>query len=128
MTDFASIKHVKHTRKPHTCLFCGRVIDVGESAKSVFCKRYGDHSGYYLCDWCGANMSTILDGESEFSPGDFYSYVYDALCPMLPCPVCGDADCVEFDCDTKTEKVNLKCDDCKSEWALDLNQVLGLEV
>ena len=114
---FVGDKFVKRTRKPHTCEFCGRVIDVGESALNCFCVDGSDVHGYYLCGWCMSNMSSVTD-EQEFIPGELYEHVLNAL-DRPKCESCGNDD-IDIDLNTKCGNVILKCNECANIWQIDL--------
>jgi len=97
---FVDTKFVKRTRKPHNCEFCGRVIDIGESALDCFCVADGDANSYYMCGWCMSNMSRVTD-EQEFTYGELYDHVQDAL-DSPECESCGNDD-IDIELNTMCE-------------------------
>jgi hypothetical protein len=124
---------IKRTRKPHTCEFCERVIDIGESAQKVFCADRDEAWSHYLCDWCAEHISDVLDGENEHTRGDLHEYVNDVV--LCECPNCGDTD-YDMELDTRRGKVILSCNSymedsrdtpCDHKWEISLDAVFGWE-
>lgn len=60
--EFCNIIHVKKTRKPHTCAFCGRVIPSGSTDILNWSGKWeGDFQNSYACNWCEDNQSRLVD-------------------------------------------------------------------
>ena len=112
-------KEIKHTRKPHVCEFCERIIEVGECAKSMFYVDEMAHYNIYLCDWCAKNINDIVEGEWGF--GELFESVHDALGRQI-CEFCNGKD-TEFELDTKRGVVVIKCNNfkCAESWEIELD-------
>jgi hypothetical protein len=59
---FCTTKHVKKTRKPHRCEFCGRIIPAGTLNILNWAGLYdGDFQNSYACHWCEEHQSQLVD-------------------------------------------------------------------
>ena len=59
---FCDEKHIKKTRKPHKCVFCGRVIPVG--SPNIFYWGGLSEEGFqnsYSCHWCEDHQNHFID-------------------------------------------------------------------
>jgi hypothetical protein len=60
--EFCNTKHIKKTRKPHRCVFCGRLIPAETSNiynwNGVF---NGDFQNSYACNWCEDHQNRLVD-------------------------------------------------------------------
>ena len=129
MSDLYTKKGIAHTRKLHTCEFCGRDIAVGESAVNVFGIDIMDRwYCFYLCRWCSKHYGQLMDANDDFvfTPKTaLYEYVWE-LIKYTDCPKCGGYD-VDIAEDTLNEVVKLTCDYCDHVWTVPLAEALGLE-
>ena len=59
---FCEEKHIKKTRKPHKCVFCGRTIPAGSPNIYNWAGLYeGDFQNSYACNWCEDHESRLVD-------------------------------------------------------------------
>ena len=70
MGEVYSIKHVKATRKPHVCEYCGNEISIGSPAIN----EHGIYDGRAFSRYTCADCDPFV--------GDFWDYVDDAACDI----------------------------------------------
>lgn len=60
--EFCETIHVRKTRKPHRCAFCGRIIPVGTPNILHWKGKFdGDFQSSYACHWCEDNQNHLVD-------------------------------------------------------------------
>jgi hypothetical protein len=64
--EFCNTKHIKKTKKPHCCSFCGRTIEAGTSNILNWSGKYdGDFQNSYACHWCEDNQKRLIDDHTN---------------------------------------------------------------
>lgn len=104
MGNVYSSSHVKATRKPHVCEYCGRDIPVGSSALYEHGIYEGEAFARYCCQQCEPYIGDFwiyIEYESYDILGDFWEWVYvfhvphPTLTVEIDCPSCGTVRVME---------------------------------
>ena len=115
MSDFGSYKHVK-TRKPHKCIYCGRVIPVGLKARIFKGMWEGNWQNWYACGFCEKNVEPEYAETSEGINGDEFSeWFWDS--EHFHCNKCENKHgrhCNNWDWIDLTH-IKVSCGDCENE-------------
>ena len=58
---FCNKRRIKKTRKPHNCIFCGRVIPAGTpNIYNLVGLFEGDFQNAYACHWCEDHQDRLV--------------------------------------------------------------------
>ena len=109
---------IKRTRKKHRCMFCSRVIKIGDPAEYNAGIWEGDFQSYYFCDRCRKFIEKYNTELSDgFSGGDFTEYIsgFGLDC----CPVCGSNNHREYTWAGDMMSCKYECDNCDHIWDAD---------
>jgi hypothetical protein len=120
------MRHIKKSRKPHTCVYCGRKTEPGEPCFQNVGKWQGEFQDWYLCDTCHTIYTELdLDWSEGISylDEDMTAAVYDT---DTVCPKCRNRE-FDIEISTKTPGIGFECDICGNIWTDDLYKVLGIK-
>jgi hypothetical protein len=74
---FCDSRHIKKTRKPHNCIFCGRIIPAGSTNIYNWSGMYdGEFQNSYSCNWCEDNHDRLTE-DSTNEILDFWDCIRD---------------------------------------------------
>jgi len=112
---------VKHTRKEHRCIFCLRIIRIGEPAEYCAGMFEGEFQHYYFCDRCNRFVELYqIELENGFTSGDFTDHIH--YIDLASCPSCGSYNHREAEwVDDNMLSCHYVCDDCGCTWTADFS-------
>jgi hypothetical protein len=89
MACFLSFKQINKTRKIHTCVGCGDIIEIGSKAYS-WTSVNGTVFTSYLHDECGKDVKNHCFGCKACDDGDGFpeSFIYEAMKNDNDCEPC----------------------------------------
>ena len=109
----------RKARKEHHCLYCGKVIHVGETySREKGMAIDGEFCYYPLCSRCADVWDELHDGWDD-SLGDFQDDLFDN--DLVLCPFCGSAWTDERDCADDMQSITCTCGKCGKDYTLDLS-------
>ena len=105
--DFIRTSDIKHTRKEHECLMCGRTIPIGKPAYNWRGLYDGEFQNSYACMFCiGNDIGT--HGE-ELSDCEFNDWIYEQ--DFMQCQ-CGNRYHSYWYWVNNQEDVEIECEEC----------------
>ena len=78
MGDFGEWVHVKKTRKPYQCIFCGRIITAGNKGYGFQGKWQGDWQNWKCCVSCEDHVLPVTEPGEALDHEDFNTYLEDS--------------------------------------------------
>lgn len=117
MSFWKSIEH--KAKKKHSCEYCEKVIEVGETySRETGMSEYG-FEDYCLCHRCRNIISYFMCGYRD----ELGSFVDDLIdCDILECPKCGSINHREYEFADDMQSISLECDRCDNEYTVDLSE------
>ena len=109
---------IKAARKTHSCEYCGKVIQVGESYEAEAGIYEGEFQRYALCLrclWLIYRHYPYVDDEL----GNLVDTLFDN--DYLQCPSCGSVNNREYDLSEDKQSCECECDNCGHKWTVDLS-------
>ena len=106
MTELISTK-IRKARKPHTCDYCGEVINPGETYTHTVLK-YEDiytWNSHRKCEVIASEIYDMVDPDIGMT-GEEFQEACAELCRLFICP-----DCDQLEEDEECKKENLFCTD-----------------
>ena len=118
--SFWESKKIKKTRKPHTCEYCVRKIEIGESCRNEVGVWECEFNNYYLCNRCEKFIEKYdVDLSDGFDRGDFFEEAHHTK--LAQCPNCGECNHSEHEWSEDTMKCRYECDECDTAWEADFS-------
>jgi predicted RNA-binding Zn-ribbon protein involved in translation (DUF1610 family) len=107
----------RKAKKPHTCIYCGRVIQPGEKYSHESGVSEGEFQHYNLCTRC---RWVINEFDSD---GDYISDLLDTAFnnDFLRCPQCDSINNRAYEFAHDMMSCECECDDCDHHWEADLS-------
>lgn len=104
-------------RKEHTCIYCNKTIEVGESYSRESGLYEGEFNDYCLCLRC---LWLINNYARE---DDYLTDMRETLFEndLISCPSCGSYSLVEFDEIENYQKAECECNHCYHTWVEDIS-------
>jgi hypothetical protein len=90
----------RKARKPHTCSYCGEVIQPGETYDYAVLRDGGDMydwKSHKTCSFIASTLWNYIDPDEGMTEEDFQQGCTD-FCRAFICPNCPDADREAEDC------------------------------
>lgn len=114
---FISSKRINRARKEHTCLYCKKTINVGESYTEQCVIHEGQFQSYKLCDRCKFLCEHYFTNDDELE--EFIDLI---VCEgLMPCPKCGSTDLSAYELSADKMSSECECDRCFHVWRADLS-------
>ena len=110
---------IKKTRKPHTCIFCSRIIPTGNEIEENCGVWGGEFQHYYFCTRCRKFIDEYdVCLEDGFSEGDFFDYALSHLDT-----VCQNCKSYRLDHDWSEDTLicTMTCTECGHEFQIDFS-------
>jgi hypothetical protein len=105
---FFQASDIKHTRKEHECLICGRKIPVGKPAYNWRGLYDGDFQNSYACRFCYENH--IGMHSEEISECEFNDWLYEQ--DFMKCHECEDRYSQDWNWVNGCEDIEIECECC----------------
>lgn len=120
MSDFGEYRYVK-IRKPHQCVYCGRTLLIGITARLYKGLFQGDWQNWYACGFCVENVEPSYAEPNEFISGDEFSeWLWDS--DHYKCKKCENKMYRHHNSSDWINSTHLKisCGDCDNEWIVEI--------
>lgn len=115
MSFWNSRKH--NARKEHQCLYCEKIITIGEIYNRETGIYEGEFNDYCLCERCKWVLENIDNDCDEI--GNFYDTLFEF--DLIPCPSCGSIEFGDHDMSDDKQTIKCKCKKCNELWNADLS-------
>ena len=113
--EFFNSKDIKHTRKKHQCILCGRKIPIGKPAFNYSGKYDGDMQNSYICMFCKENIELSRDEEISDWGQEFSDWLYEQ--DFMKCK-CGERYSLDWTWVNNHEDIEIECGECEKQWAI----------
>jgi len=119
MGNFGKYKYVK-TRKPHSCIYCGRKLPAGSRMRNYHGLWEGNWQNWYCCGFCEKNVEPEYAEPGECISGDeFSSWFYDS--DHVVCKKCSGNRRYYSEWDwVDLTHIKITCGDCYYEWIVEI--------
>ncbi len=107
---------IHKARKAHKCIYCGKVIQVGEEYSRQVGVDEGDFHNYCLCLRC---LWLVERYDRDGYLTDIWTTLYNM--DFLRCPKCGSYDIEDYCNDDNKQNLDCECYECDEKWVEDIS-------